>query len=377
MKPGTIKRGLLNALLVSISTILVLLLLEVIFRVFKIGEAADVNVMNLNEDSILLPSDNPRLLYTLKPGIPGVSNSQGFHDREYTLEKPEEKIRIVALGDSVAFGVGKEIGLQGNFLGRLEEEDQDVEIINLSMSGYNTIQEVELFMLKGLAFRPDAVWLFYVLNDPDHESKELTLIGKEHLLQRNRVREMSIIGWIGTHSNLLNWFYLRHFSYKLKTKIDVMIMNELASGETEEKIENYYQYMHLNKFLDPVIKRLVDLQQLSQEKGFRLTVFIVPELKDPKVYENRIIHDKVTRALTAVGIPVVDMLPVLDTVNPMTIRLTRNDTLHLNPKGHEIFSDWLAPYLRREKAAAKALMQDPAPAQEPELRVELPSRPSP
>jgi hypothetical protein len=154
-------------------------------------------------------------------------------------------------------------------------------------------------------------------------------------------------------------------------------MNELATGETEEKIDNYYQYMHLDKFLDPVIERLADLRQLSQEEGFRLTVFIVPELKDPKAYENRIIHDKVTRSLIAVGIPVVDMLPVLDTVDPMTIRLTRNDTLHLNPKGHEIFSSWLAPYLRREKAAARALMQDSAPAQEPELRAEPPSRPSP
>src|SRR3989338_1940268 len=72
---------------------------------------------------IMKSSDNPRILYELKPNtkinfsgaffkIPPSAieiSSQGLRDYEYPVRKEEGKFRIIILGDSIAFGWGVEL----------------------------------------------------------------------------------------------------------------------------------------------------------------------------------------------------------------------------------------------------------------------------
>lgn len=86
-------------------------------------------------------------------------NSQGFNDTEWDIPKPEGTFRVIALGDSFAFGV---VGYQDNFLTllehRLDEQvDGPVEVCNLGIPALDPIDYLEMLTLEGKALEPDLV----------------------------------------------------------------------------------------------------------------------------------------------------------------------------------------------------------------------------
>lgn len=86
-------------------------------------------------------------------------NRQGFNDTEWAIPKPAGTFRIVALGDSFAFGV---VGYEKNFLTLLEQEladsgPQRVEICNLGIPALDPIDYLQLLNLEGSSLEPDIV----------------------------------------------------------------------------------------------------------------------------------------------------------------------------------------------------------------------------
>ncbi len=64
-------------------------------------------------DLMIIPSDNPRLIYEFRPshrvvqrGIVVRTNSAGFRDREFATTKDAKTYRILCVGDSVTMGLG-------------------------------------------------------------------------------------------------------------------------------------------------------------------------------------------------------------------------------------------------------------------------------
>jgi lysophospholipase L1-like esterase len=96
-------------------------------------------------------------------------NEHGLRDRPI-LPKGKEEFRILALGDSIAFGWG--VPQDQIFPVRLEQLLQSrlgrpVRVINSGVGGYNTVQELAYFKQEGITFQPDLVVLTYVENDID------------------------------------------------------------------------------------------------------------------------------------------------------------------------------------------------------------------
>ncbi len=86
-------------------------------------------------------------------------NSQGFNDTEWAIPKPPGTFRIVALGDSFAFGV---VGYEKNFLTILEEKltgsgPGRVEVCNLGIPALDPIDYLQLLNLEGRELEPDLV----------------------------------------------------------------------------------------------------------------------------------------------------------------------------------------------------------------------------
>lgn len=93
-------------------------------------------------------------------------NSQGFLDVEFG-EKKEGVKRVLALGDSFAFGV---VPYEGNFLTLAEEilnaEGQRIEILNMGIPSTRPEDYLALLLAEGLALEPDAVRVsFFMGND--------------------------------------------------------------------------------------------------------------------------------------------------------------------------------------------------------------------
>ncbi len=104
-------------------------------------------------------------------------NSEGWHDVEHSREKPPGTFRIVVLGDS--FMEAYTAPLEASFARQLEHlageaATQSVEVINLGVSGYSTLQNYLAFTEIGRHYQPDLVLLgFTVINDVFENSPEL------------------------------------------------------------------------------------------------------------------------------------------------------------------------------------------------------------
>jgi lysophospholipase L1-like esterase len=94
-------------------------------------------------------------------------NAGGFKDVEHPRDKPAGTYRIVALGDSFAFGA---VPYEDNYLTllgqRLGTAGRPVEVINMGISGAGPQDYLALLLDEGLAYRPDLVLVsFFVGND--------------------------------------------------------------------------------------------------------------------------------------------------------------------------------------------------------------------
>lgn len=165
------KETLANASLTLCSLCATLLLLELLARIFNWAPVA--TGFFGPQDSVRM-SSNPKLIYELKAGSGGI-NSDGFFDKERSIPKPPETFRIAVLGDSVAFGAGVE--QKNNFPSVLESllnklkpyvnTKTKFEVLNFSVYGYNTNNEIEVLKTKVGKYAPDMIILAYTLNDND------------------------------------------------------------------------------------------------------------------------------------------------------------------------------------------------------------------
>ncbi len=103
-------------------------------------------------------------------GVPVRTNSLGFRDdRDYTIGKAPDTVRILVLGDSVTFGHGTRFETSYPYLveQRLKQWRPDVrwEIWNLGVPGYNTGQELSYLQEVGPRYQPDLVVVGFYGND--------------------------------------------------------------------------------------------------------------------------------------------------------------------------------------------------------------------
>lgn len=189
-------------------------------------------------------------------------NSDGLRDKEYQVEKGD-KYRIVFLGDSLTFGWGVED--EDTFATILETEmssTQPTEIINFGTGNYNTEQEVNLFIEKGLKYNPDKVVLFYFINDAEITPQKSGL-------------------WFLGYSHFVSFYWSR---------INSMINNLFPSKSFKEYYESLYdedQQGWINSRT-----AIIQLRDICKSKGIELQVVLLPELHDvnneifANVYDN-------------------------------------------------------------------------------------------
>ncbi|MDD4899087.1 MAG: GDSL-type esterase/lipase family protein [Candidatus Omnitrophica bacterium] len=96
-------------------------------------------------------------------------SEQGFKDRDFSLQKPANTIRIACVGDSITEGVG--VANADTYPKLLEKylnsmgSQKKFEVINAGVSDYSLPQEYFYIKHKIVNFHPDIVILGYYLND--------------------------------------------------------------------------------------------------------------------------------------------------------------------------------------------------------------------
>lgn len=160
------KRLLFNIILLSLSTSLCLVVVEVGLRLFY---PQNLSLSYQTRDGLRILRPNHRGVFR---GVETTelyqTNSFGMRDREHSIEKPSHVYRILVLGDS--FMEALQVPYEQSFpylLGkRLKEIDnKDVEVINAAVSGWGTDQELTYLERLGSQLEPDLILIAMTLTN--------------------------------------------------------------------------------------------------------------------------------------------------------------------------------------------------------------------
>jgi lysophospholipase L1-like esterase len=153
-----------------------LCILELGLRVWFSTQGTELDRARYLYDRATLEAKNPSALfvgvpylnYTLNPEAAGV-NERGIRGRLVEVPKPPGVFRIVALGGSTTYGHNLEVSeswpnqLQQTLL--VQYSRRNVEVINLGVPGYNSLDSVVNLATRGLALEPDLIIVYDGVND--------------------------------------------------------------------------------------------------------------------------------------------------------------------------------------------------------------------
>ena len=228
----------------------------------------------------------------------GPTNSLGYRDVEHEHAKPSGVHRLIALGDSFAWGAGVEFEdawprrLQRSLSAHRREE---WEVVSLALPGMNTVEQAVQLSAEGLAWDPDVVVLGYCLNDSeDDDAAEMRRARDwaELPAARKARRAPSLLGLSALFSTI--------------------------AGRIEATLENRRREAnYLSQYADDypgwlaARQALADMAQAARARDVPLVVVIFPLFGNPldEDYPFTAIHEKVARAARDAGAHVVDLLP--------------------------------------------------------------------
>lgn len=326
-------------------TVATLLLLEVALR-----------ITNAVSPSFIFYADSFGR-YRGRPGAPHfgtVLNSRGFNDVERSIARPADvTTRIVALGDSFAFGV---VPYAANYLTLLERELSTAgpaEVINMGVSATEPRDYRAILVDEGLAYRPDLVLVsLYLGNDLEarrprwyERSYVTTLINfVSHL---GRARQMVVRGG-GTDTAYDDG------APSLDEGAFLRIQMERATLYTSTDAE-------IGANVDRAVRALADIRDLARGVGADCLVVLIPDETqvDPALQAevarawdrplDAIDFTRPTRlvgaALARAGVTAVDLLPAFQAAAQQE-RLYKPRDTHWNLAGNRLAASEIAPAVR-------------------------------
>lgn len=269
-----------------------------------------------------------------------IINRHGFRDREFSATKAPDTVRILALGDSVTAGNGVpdytrtypqllERLLNRRFAGRA------LEVFNMGVGGYQTLQEIETLREVGLALNPDIVMVGFVINDFDEDVDGGVY---QNLMRQIGNTEQRILSDALAHPPWRIWQYLLG-----KSRLVFFAYYRSMGLPAKFRGRSFNYKRDVLKDRSPVESGLELLSRLQQERGFKVVIVVIPafDWKD-RQYRYTDIHARLKTIVARYpAFKVVDLLPEFMAVDKDGERFS-HDGLHPNEAGHSLLADALA-----------------------------------
>ncbi|MER8651502.1 SGNH/GDSL hydrolase family protein [Mesorhizobium sp. M1121] len=249
-------------------------------------------------------------------GVPVTINSAGWRDREHAVEKEDNNVRIMMLGDSLTFGWGaRPEDITSYRLERLLNEKMNhFEVINTGIGNANTAMEVSYFIKKAYVYKPDIVVVNYFLNDA-----EITPRRTKNFFLENFYSAVLIAGRLDV--------IMRKFFWK-------------------DDWRRYYHglYGGDQPGWSAAQSALKELVNYCATRNIKLIVVNYPELHELSPYPFQDITGLVASKAEALGIPFLDLRPSVENQVPKSLWVTETDA-HPNGKAAGLYADTIVQFL--------------------------------
>ena len=345
------------------AVLLTLIAVELTLRVVgfdPLGEA-QASKRPSQKHMFLQQSALPELDYELVPGYEGKVwgsqvqiNSHGFRGREVTIVKPPGVQRIVFIGDSITFG--NRIAIEDTFPVRLEESigDPSVQVLNLGVGGYDTLQAVLRLEQLGLKFRPDRVVLVYCINDAGVASVNRRyverLAGYDAPIYQLRVVQLLAVNRdrLALAKHAKGALDDLQFAKQNRPWI-VDVTSDAGVNDRIEQLRSEIDGLELprdHRFLpwygsSARIGKLrfsfARLAALADTEGFEVAAVIVPHLDEGEYADSyAIVYEAVRHEAERVGFEIID---VIGSFQAEGLAAVRENAIHPNERGQEIIAE--------------------------------------
>jgi lysophospholipase L1-like esterase len=163
------------AALVAVSTLFAFAIGEFVLR------RTGAERLYINQDQLEFWTHDPLLGWAHRPGQEGVFemssrfsthvsvNRKGLRDVEHEYQRSGDRKRVLVIGDSFGWGFGVN---HSERFSELLESSMDIEVINASVSGYSTDQQLLWLRHEGVKYDVDLILLVFCGND-EHDNHVL------------------------------------------------------------------------------------------------------------------------------------------------------------------------------------------------------------
>jgi lysophospholipase L1-like esterase len=306
---------------------------------------------------------DPEVRYLLAPNQHGwiddgfvTTNSRGFRGGETEVPKPAGRLRIVVIGDSVAFGMG--VNDADTFSQQLEQQlraqrpEREIDVVNLAVPGYATRQEVALLERNVAVLKPDMVLLGFYENDLPDTIDDNGVTGTR--INVSRPAEGQVLhmnpgpsSWIERQARRSRAVYiashaLKGLVHRGEGKQGSSMELDLLEGRASAELETAWQR---------VATQLERLQASATRSEFVAGIVVLPPREQVLgLYADSEYQRRVSRLAEHLGLFVIDPLPALKASShnkgALFIPYDRN---HPSAAGHRVIARAIIDYFNQHE----------------------------
>jgi len=328
-------------LTITIAITLSFIIAEIIMRFYYFKKlTTDKLILSTNENLVF--EHKPSITFINRYGIKVKYDSLGFIGEEVGL-KSKDYFRILGVGDSITEGSYlPEPERYLNKTGKILEKEinRHIEIINASVGGYNSWQELEIIREKGLSVEPDLIIVGICLNDYVEKKPSLRRVGF------NRVSDNFNDG---SQARYLNFLYQRTALYKF---IYDFVCNIKKSGYKDESYQRYLKEYNFDIGLSDFQKwkkPFIDMIALTRKNKIKILFVILP-LHNQIIKGEEESYKPLSDFFREEGAYFLDLIKYFkDTPQSGEVLFIRRDIIHFNRLGHNIAAEAIAKYILENK----------------------------